>query len=94
MGMRYVILDDDIKNAEIAAYKIAPLFRQFGWKWSEGLPYSQNRRSYTPTVQQIADAFVEMIEEWGNSHSLDFCLESGRLGIKSNEDGYQLYLTL
>ena len=93
--MRYEALDDDIKNAEIAAYKIAPLFRLFGWKWSEGLPYSQNRRSYAPTTQQIADEFVRLIEDWGNAQSDPFyCMETGRLGIKSNEDGYTLYLTL
>ncbi len=97
--MNYEITEEDCKYAELAAHKIAPLFQCFQWQWSEEVwkhgelgMYRVADKKHTPTVQQIEKEFVKMIEEFNSGNGIR--LETGRLGIMKNEEGYQLYLTL
>jgi hypothetical protein len=97
--MNYEITEEDIKYAELAAHKVAPLFQCFQWQWHDVAMFAEEggyseikEQGYTPTVQQIADEFIRLIEDFENNGRLG--LETGRLGIKKDEEGYQLYLTL
>ena len=91
-SMNYEVTENDYQRAELAAHKIAPLFQCFQWQWGKGFGNRGEEYLYTPTVQQIADAFVELIEDFMSGTSQ--ALETGRLGIKRGEDGYELYLAL
>ena len=88
--MNYEATENDYQRAELAAHKIAPLFQCYQWQWSGW--YNKEWKSYTPSVQQIADEFVKLIEDFMNNGGLS--LSTGRLGIMKSEDGYKLYLAL
>jgi hypothetical protein len=97
--MAYEVTEEDYKYAELAAHKVAPLFQCFQWIWAEPIytPGDTGSRrtgskEYVPTVQQIADEFIRLIEQFETGNRIR--LETGRLGIMKNEEGYQLYLTL
>lgn len=84
--MNYEATENDHQRAELAAHKIAPLFQCFQWQWHGTRGY------YTPTMDHLQREFIRLIEDFKS----DTCraMETGRLGIKHGDDGYELYLVL